>query len=152
MMRKLPRIVAQRDGDPISLHDVLRPGQSSLLRELGIEAAPLDRTLGIGINWMIRELLRNGTYNERDEAVMAPYCWMPSLRVRERLLARLRFDHINDDANSEDSRHVHRFLVEHVGCDRARFYGDFDLPLQLITRKEHTEALNRCFGDGMIGQ
>ena len=152
VMRKLPRIAAERGGDPVSLHDVLRPGQSPLLRELGIEAAPLDRTLGIGINWMIRELLRKGTYDEGDEAVMAPYCWMPSLRVRERLLARLRFDHISDNADSEDSRHVHRFLVEQVGCDRARFYGDYDLPLQLITTKEHTEALNRCFGDGMIGQ
>ena len=152
VMRKLPRIVAQRDGDPVSLHDVLRPGQSPLLRELGIEAAPLDRTLGIGINWMIREMLRNGTYDAEDEAVMAPYCWMPSRRERQRLLARLRFDDVSDDANSDDSRHIHGFVVEHVGCDHARFDGDFDLPLQLITRKEHTEALNRCFSDGMIGQ
>ena len=89
VMRKLPCIGADRGGDPVSLHDVLRPGQSPLLRELGTDAAPLDRTLGIGINWMIREMLRNGTYDAEDEAVMAPYCWMPSGRVRERLLARL---------------------------------------------------------------
>ena len=152
VMRKLPRVVAQRDGDPVFLHDVLRPSQSPLLRELGIEAAPIDRTLGIGINWMIREMLRNGTYGAEDEAVMAPYCWMPSRRVRERLLTRLQVDDVSDDANSEDSRHIFRFIVEHVGCDHARFDGDFDLPLQLITRKEHIEALNRCFGDGMVGQ
>ena len=152
VMRKLPRIAAQRDGDPVSLHDVLRPGQSPLLREFGIEAAPLDRTLGIGINWMIREMLRNGTYSAEDEAVMAPYCWMPSRRVRDRLLARLPFEDVSDDANSDDSRHVHGFVVRHIGCDHARFDGDFDLPLQLVTRKEHTEALRRCFSDGMIGQ
>ena len=152
VMRKLPCIGADRGGDPVSLHDVLRPGQSPLLRELGTDAAPLDRTLGIGINWMIREMLRNGTYDAEDEAVMAPYCWMPSGRVRERLLGRLRFDGVSDNANSDDSRHVHCFVVEHVGNDCARFDGDFDLPLQLITRKKHTEALDRCFSDGMIGQ
>ena len=152
VMRKLPRIVEQRDGDPVFLHDVLRPSQSPLLRELGIEAAPIDRTLGIGINWTIREMLRNGTYDTKDEPIMAPYCWMPSRRVRERLLTRLHFDDVSDDANSEDSRHIFRFIVEHVGCDHARFDGDFDLPLQLITRREHIKALNRCFGDGMLGQ
>ena len=152
VIRKLPRIVAQRGGDPVSLRDVLRPGQSPLLRELGIEAAPLDRTLSIGINWMIRELLRNGTYGAEDEVVMAPYCWMPSRRVRERLLAPLHVDDVSDDANSEDSRHIFRFVVEHVGYEHARFDGDFDLPMQLIARREHTQALNRCFGDGMIGR
>ena len=152
VMRKLPRIAAQRGGDAVSLHDVLRPGQSPLFGELGIEAAPLDRTLGIGINWMIREMLRTGTYDAGDEAVMAPYCWMPSRRVRERLLARLPFEDVSDDANSDDSRHIHGFVARHIGCDQARFDGDFDLPLQLITKKEHTEALIHCFSDGMIGQ
>ena len=152
VMRKLPRIASERDGDPVSLHDVLRPSQSPLLRELGIEAAPLDRTLGIGINWMIREMLRNRTYDAKDEAIMAPYCWMPSERVRKLLRVRLLFDRLSDNANSDDSRHVHCFVVEHVGNDYARFDGDFDLPLQLITKTEHTEALNRCFGDGMIRQ
>jgi hypothetical protein len=82
---KLPRMV--QDRRPISLNDVLRPSYSSVVMPLGLDAAPLDRSLGIGMNWMIRELLRQGVYEPRDESLMAPYCWAPSQRVRELLNA-----------------------------------------------------------------
>jgi hypothetical protein len=139
--RKLPRII--QDRGPISLNDILRPSYSPVIMPLGLDAAPLSRSLGIGMNWMIREMLRQGVYEARDASIMAPYCWAPSQRVRE-LLNALGAD-VGVWADKEASRAIHEFVVEHIGADRARFNGDFDLPLQLITRATHRAALDYCF-------
>lgn len=110
---------------------------------LCIDAAPINRSLGIGMNWMIREMLRHGVYNSRDEGLMAPYCWAPSQRIRD-LLNELGAD-VGETADKEASRAIHEFMVGQIGADCARFHGDFDLPLQLITREEHRAVLAQCF-------
>jgi hypothetical protein len=110
---------------------------------LGIDAAPLSRSLGIGMNWMIRELLRQGVYELRDERLMAPYCWAPSQRARE-LLNALGAD-VGEWADKEASRAIYKFVVHHIGHGRARFAGDFDLPLQLVTRERNRVTLEQCF-------
>lgn len=145
LFRKLPHIV--REERTISLKDVLRPGYWPAAGRLGLEAAPLDFSLGIGVNWLIRELTRNGIYARDDAKSMAPYCWMPSGRVRD-LLALLGVADLSPDANSEDSRTIHAFVVEYLGEERARFGGDFDLPLQLITRSAYRDVREQCFQEG----
>ena len=145
IIRKLPRIVQARG--PISLNDVLRPADSPVIQPLGLEAAPLNRPLGIGANWLIRECIRNGVYEPGDAAKMAPYCWMPSRRVRV-LLAKLGMPDLSEKANKEDNRPIHDFIVNHLGAERARFRGDFDLPLQLVTRAGYGNVLRQCFEQG----
>lgn len=142
----LPRKVREC-GRPISLNDVLRPSYSSTVGPLGLNAAPINRSLGIGMNWLIRELARNGVYDLDDVKSMAPYCWMPSQRVRD-LLGRLGMPDLSSHANKEDSRVIHNFIVKHLGEEHARFGGDFDLPLQLITRAGYRDVLDRCFQQG----
>ena len=134
---KLPRII--EDHGIISLNSALQPSYWAPAMRLSIDAAPINRSLGIGMNWMIREMLRHGVYEPRDEGLMAPYSWTSSQRVRE-LLNDLGAD-VGESADKEASRTIHQFLVEHIGIDCARFNGDFDLPLQLITREEHRAAL-----------
>ena len=135
---KLPRII--EDHGVISLNGALQPSYWAPAMRLCIDAAPINRSLGIGMNWMIRELLRHGVYEPRDESLMASYCWAPSERVRE-LLTTLGAD-VGARADKEASRAIHEFVVEHIGVDHARFNGDFDLPLQLITRETHRAALD----------
>ena len=146
IVRKLPRVVQERG--TISLNDVLRPADSPVIQPLGVEAAPLNRPLGIGANWLIRECVRNGVYYLGDAAKMAPYCWMPSRRVRK-LLAKLGLE-LSEKADKEDSRAIHNFIVGHLGEDRARFGDDFDLPLQLVTRADYREVLRQCFEQGGV--
>jgi hypothetical protein len=141
VIRALPHIVRERGA--FSLNDVLRPSFSPVIMPLGLDAAPLSRSLGIGTNWMIRELLRLSVYDAQHANLMAPYCWAPSQRVR-RLLSALGAD-VGDGADKEASRAIYSFVVSHIGVERARFVGDFDLPLQLITREVHGGALTRCF-------
>lgn len=138
---KLPGMV--RDRGPISLNDILRPSYSPIVMQLGVDAAPLNRSLGIGMNWMIRELLCQGVYESGDERLLAPYCWAPTQRVRE-LLSALGAD-TGVSADKEASRSIYSFVVDHIGADRARFVGNFDLPLQLITREEHRKVLENVF-------
>ena len=95
------------------------------------------------MNWMIREMLRHGVYESRDEGLMAPYCWAPSQRVRT-LLNELGAD-VGERADKEASRSIYEFIVKHIGLSRSSFGGDFDLPLQLITRRAHEPALTQCF-------
>ena len=146
LVLSLPRIV-RRKRAPISSDDILRPSYSPDVGPLGLNAAPINRSLGIGVNWLIRELTRHGVYDPDDAKSMAPYCWMPSGRVRD-LLARLGMSDLSPNANPEDSRKIHAFIVNHLGEERARFGGDFDLPLQLITRARDHDVLNQCFQEG----
>ena len=141
VIRTLPRIVRERGA--VSLNDVLRPSFSPVIMPLGLDAAPLSRSLGIGTNWMIREMLRQAGYAPQDADTMAPYSWAPSQRVRK-LLNSLGA-RVGDWADKEASRAIHAFVVDHIGEARARFVGDFDLPLQLITRELHGAALIQCF-------
>ena len=141
VFRKFPNIVRERG--PVSLPDLLRPSYSSALASLGTEAAPVNRTLGSGVNWMIRELTRNGLYGCPDADLTAPYCWAPTQRVR-RLLVLLHAPITEASAIPDESRVIYDFVAEHVGADLARFHGDFDLPLQVITRARYRDTLGGC--------
>ena len=114
------------------------------MQPLGLDAARLDRSLGIGANWMIRELVRHGVYEARDAMAMAPYCWGATRRVRK-LLEHISREAFIDAADKDASRFVFEFIAEQIGHERARFGGDFDLPLQLVTRGEYRKILERCF-------
>ena len=139
----LPRVIEEHE--VISLNDVLRPSYSPAIRRLGIDAAPLARSLGIGINWIIRELLRYGFYATDDEDFVVPYCWASTRRVRE-LLTWISGD-VGEVADADESRTIHEFVVENMGADRVRFAGDFDLPLHEITRRAHRTDLERCLAE-----
>lgn len=139
---KLPRIIEQHG--VISLNGALQPSYWPPAMRLSIDAAPINRSLGISMNWMIRELLRHGAYEAHDEHLMIPYVWAPSRRVRT-LLNELGAD-VGERADKEASRAICDFVTMHLGDDR-RFDGDFDLPLQLITRHRHRDALEACFDD-----
>ena len=141
IISKLPHLV--QDQGSISLNSILRPSYAPALRQLGLDAAPINRSLGIGVNWMIRELLRHGVYETDDVHLIAPYSWAPTGRVRE-LLNTLGAD-IGVEADMDVSPAIYDFVVSHLASDHALFAGDFDLPLQLITRSENRAALEQCF-------
>ena len=50
----------------------------------------------------------------------------------------------------DESRVIYDFVAEHIGAARARFDGDFDLPLQVITRERHRDKLREYFRAGGI--
>ena len=139
LIRKWPGSIREGSG---SLDFILRPSTSADASRLGADAAPIDRSLGIGVNWLIRELMRHGFYRREDEELLAPYCWAPTQRVRT--LVNALGAKIAQRPDIAVSRDIHGFVVKHI-ADRARFDGDFDLPLQIVTRSKHRKILERCF-------
>ena len=137
---KFPQFV--RDQAPRSTDDVFRPSDSLLAQHLGLDAAPIDRAIGIGANWLMRELSRNGIYSASDAKLMAPYCWTPSKRVRATLQSWLDLAPVKDDSQT-----IFNFVIEHLGAERAHFDGDYDLPLQIVTQARHRDRLYRWFDD-----
>ena len=142
IFRNLPRIIDKHG--PASLRDAHRPTYWPAMAQPCLDAAPIDRSLGIGANWLLRELVRYEVYDAGDVDTIAPYCWATTRRVR-RLLKNLDRGAFVEAANMDASRSVYKFIEHHIGRDRARFEGDFDLPLQLVTRKAYGDTLRKCF-------
>ena len=142
VFQNLPRIISEHG--PVMLRDAHRPTYWPAMAQPGLDAAPIDRSLGIGANWMIRELVRYGVYSADDVDTIAPYCWATTRRVR-RLLKKLDRGAFAESANMDASRSVYEFIERHIGHARARFEGDFDLPLQLVTRQAYADTLTQCF-------
>ena len=44
-------------------------------------------------------------------------------------------------ADCNDSGRIHKFVEQQIGVERARFTGDFDLPLQLHVARRSTTAV-----------
>ena len=141
LIRKFPAFVDKHG--PASMDVILRPGESALAQQLGMDAAPISRALGIGANWLVRELSRKEVYDSDEARLMAPYCWAPTRRVRLFLTA------LDPDlyltADKDLSPRIYKFVTCHVGVECASFDGDFDLPLQIVTRTRHRELLNKWF-------
>ncbi len=133
LMRTFSRIIA-KDG-PVSLRLLLQPQISQIASRMGIVAPPIARSLGIGGNWLVRELFRNGVFKTHSEGVV-PYGWSASGRVR---LFLKRIGLPKTGRGIEASPGIHALMVEHIGPDRARFAGDLDLPLQLITLDRYAD-------------
>lgn len=141
----LPRAVGSAPTSAVSVRDLLTPSFSPVWQQAGIEAAPLVRTLGLGANWMMRELARTGFWDTRGRSVMAPYGWASTGRVR-RLLNELGAG-IGDEPSMDRSTAIWRFVSDRLSpCHSALLLSDGDLPLQLVTRAAHAPDLLRFRG------
>lgn len=113
--------------EPQPLSAVLNPSSSALFSGTGIDVPDLQRALGIGRHFVLRELLRTGTLVTRH---MDAEAFHPSAAVR-RELAILGCPIEPHSWNPRDSHTIHRFLIQHLGDRRATFHGGFDLPFSL---------------------
>ncbi|MEE7506807.1 sacsin N-terminal ATP-binding-like domain-containing protein [Methylobacterium mesophilicum] len=141
----LPRAIGSAPTSNISLSDLFTPSFSPIWREAGIEAAPLVRTLGLGANWMMRELARTGFWDERRRSLISPYGWASTGRVR-RLLNDLGAG-LGDEPSMDRSIAIWRFVSDRLPPRHAALLlSDGDLPLQLVTRAAYVPDLLRFRG------
>lgn len=141
LFRTLPRIV--KTEGPIGLRELLTVKTSPIAAKMGIIATPVAQSLGIGANWLIRELGRHDTYSEEHAALAAPYGWASAGRVR-RLFARLGLQPGGQGADGG------RTLFEEAAraLDRSPPFGsDCDLPLHILTSAQHRDVLNEILDE-----
>jgi hypothetical protein len=117
---------AQRWPQPFGLDLITSSRTSEMQQHGGPDAPPITRVLGIGACFVMRELVRH-------RVITSPFayehCYVPSRTVRTRLIS--LGCPIYDSPRTEYSRIIHRFLVKHLGEERATFDLSFDLPFLL---------------------
>ena len=106
----------------------------------GLEPPPVLRTLGIGASFVLRELVRFGRI---AQPLAHRHCYVPAQRVRSLLVAIGCTDMVTASTGDYSST-IHRFLVQHMGEERATFGLAFDLPL--LTLAENDELQQRLSG------
>ncbi len=129
----LPRVI--REHRQIRLSDIWRISMQPIWQKRGLEGAPLAQSLGIGANWMIREAIRQGLWENDEAEVMIPYAWSSTARVR-RFFENELGHRLGSRAGMDLSPEMFEFLQSILGND-ATFMGDLDLPLQLYTQQGH---------------
>ncbi|WOD39896.1 sacsin N-terminal ATP-binding-like domain-containing protein [Nodosilinea sp. E11] len=116
---------------------ILNPQVNPMLQgsAIGIDAPPIGSILGIGSTFLIRELVRAEILTNSK---MYPYSYVPLKRVRD-LLVKIGCDSLketNNDKAVDRSVQIHRFLVKHLGEERATFNKAFDLPFLMLLAED----------------
>ena len=124
--------------------DLLRPASSFKLSGTGVGVVPeLRATLGTGVNFIFRELVRNNVFNDSS---IHRYCFSAPERVR-RLLVAMEYDEIDvKQSSASDSLLLWKFFREHLGEKNATFNHCFDIPLRILTSVEKSSLRIEIFG------
>lgn len=107
----------------------------------GIGAPALPRTLGIGANFVIRELIRLGVI---DSPYLREHAFVPYRRVRQLIAEMGCPDAESTEPPLKVSPVISAFLHEHMDVEKASFCGDFDIPLKIVA--EDLELQQQCLG------
>jgi hypothetical protein len=133
--------------DPPRIENVVKQKESAAFSGTDFTAAPVNRILGLGGCFVVRELVRGGALSSSS---VYPLCYVASKRVRN--LARRLGGDISEpgEASYEQiSRQIHSLLVKHLGATRATFGLAFDLPLSLLALKANSD-LQELYLDGAL--
>jgi hypothetical protein len=118
-----------KHNDRFDFDEILMPRTASTQSGGGWDAPPLTRVLGIGACFIVRELVRMGVLSSRHAH---DHAYVGVGRVRN-VFVRLGMPDLRGEvASYRHSLPVHRFLVDHLGPDRAHFNRCFDLPFLAI--------------------
>ncbi|MBT4131845.1 MAG: hypothetical protein HOE44_14135 [Candidatus Marinimicrobia bacterium] len=118
----------ERYKKPFDLPLVLTPLADSDQQGGGISAPPLWKTLGIGSNFIVRELLRN---NVMDTPYLRKHAFVPYLGVRN-LFSEMGCDTSDNVPRQKLSPLISKFIEENIDSEKATFYGDYDIPLRIV--------------------
>ncbi|MBU2964928.1 hypothetical protein Q4508_15225 [Amphritea sp. 2_MG-2023] len=122
----------ERYQKPFDLAKALTPSADTDQQGGGIIASPLRNTLGIGANFVVRELIRN---NVIDTPYLREHAYVPYKKVRL-LLAEMGCDLSEDVLRHQRSPMIAQFIEEKIGNDKATFYGDYDIPLRIVAEDQ----------------
>ena len=115
--------------DRFDFDQILTPRTASTQSGGGWDAPPLTRVLGIGACFVVRELVRMGVLSSRHAH---DHAYVGVGRVRNVFVRLGMSDLRGEGASYRHSSQIHRFLIDHLGPDRAHFDRCFDLPFLAI--------------------
>ena len=118
-----------RQKDLAQIEGILKSRVNPVFQGGGIATPPIDRTLGLGACFVVRELRRKGILENRDADA---FCYVPIGCVRELCSQTLQCRGLDEQGSIGNSRIIYNFLCGHLGKDRATFDGCYDIPLQIL--------------------
>lgn len=121
------------------LSDLIKANDSELLRGTGIRVSELKGTLGIGVNFILRELIRHEVIDPLGSPDIYKHAFVLPKRLRDRLSAagiNMREPNKADPYNSED---VFTYLEKQIGFEDAHFDRSFDIPFRFLLEHENRD-------------
>jgi len=115
-----------KHGSTQTIKDLLNPHHSSYWQGAGLSAPNLRRTLGVGICFVLRELVRKRILRNPE---VHPYCFTPLKRVRE-AVEFVTGAQVGADEHVESSRQIYEALAAHLDEDEVTFGLSFDMPFR----------------------
>lgn len=138
LARWLPEYVeiflsADRFNHSFNLTSLTKSRTSTAFQGSGLGAPPIARTLNLGANFVMRELARNGVLSN---PFVHEHCFVPTKQIRD------FFERFEDyprysQGSVDDSRQIHKYLVKHLGEEKATFDLSFDLPFRYWNTTDH---------------
>lgn len=115
--------------EEFSLREITRPQHP-------IPAPSINRVLGMGTNFIIREMLRSGVLERLAESPACAHAFVPTTRFQKTLTV-MRCELPGD--RDHQSAQAYRFFTRHLGREEATFGGDFDIPFQVLAGDEQLQ-------------
>jgi hypothetical protein len=130
----------QRYTREFDMESVLTPLTDSDQQGGGFECPPLVSTLGMGANFVVRELIR---HRVMDSKFLRKHAYVPYQCVR-RLFNQMGCDEVNLTPRHKLSPLISDFTEKYLGEEKAGFCGDFDIPLRIVA--ENLQLQNELLG------
>jgi len=128
----------------------LRPKTNQNFSGSGIanDAPPIDKILGIGSNFILRELIRLGVINNK---LAHSYAYVPTGRFRSFLrLIGCPLPQSESDSWIDFSRQIYKFMSKELGEEKASFLNDFDIPFLILLREENKSLRIQLLDEDLV--
>ncbi|EGR7976087.1 ATP-binding protein [Vibrio vulnificus] len=135
-------VVLFRDADRIDeLNDILKANSSSKLSGTGIEVTELRGTLGIGINFILRELLRHQVLESDAHDRIGKYAFVLPQRLRH-VFNKIGVG-LSNEAKPDNSETLYHYLTDKIDEKQRHLLMDYDIPFRVLLKD--SQAFSRCF-------
>jgi len=130
------------------LNDITLVRSSQRFQGGGIDAPRIDRALGIGACFVMREIVRGRIVSQ---PLAHRHCYVPSRRIRN-FFSELGCN-LDGQHGPQVSILIHEFIVRFLGHEKASFEDSFDLPfIRLLDSKGNQhDILGREIADESVG-
>lgn len=121
----------ETQGNNVDVEQTMAPKTFADFQGGGFVAAPIARTLGMGVPFVLREMVRKNLFVQ-NQINIKPYCFVPMGRVRN-LFSKMNCPDLeNGESHLTKSEIIYDFLCEHLGTEKADLRNGFDIPFQFI--------------------
>lgn len=123
--------------EPFALETIFNVRKNTGMTGTGLDAPPLDKGLGIGACFIVRELLRCSFF---DNTFAYEHAFVPRRGVRS-ILAKLGGPCTDGLSEPIMSKEIYKFLQDNLGEEKAHYHKSFDIPFAVLAK--HPDLLHQ---------